>query len=90
MVLGLGVAATLTGFFVGGLVPATLALILARQARRDMADARGFLTGARRLRFGVALAWVGIVLAATAIVVASIIGLLHLAVGGQDFAPGVD
>lgn len=90
IVLGLGIAAALTGFFVGGLIPATLALLLARQARQDMVDARGFLTGARRLRFGVALAWVGIVLAATAIVAASVIGLLHFAVDGRDFAPGVD
>jgi hypothetical protein len=37
------------------------------------------------------LAWAGIVLALTALVVASIAGLLHLAgPGGQDFDPGTD
>jgi hydroxylaminobenzene mutase len=91
-ILVLGVIAAITGFFVGGLIPATLALLLARDARREMAAARGFLTGGRRIRTGVRLAWVGIVLAVTAIVVASIVGLLHMAAnsGGTDFAPNVN
>src|SRR5947209_1465542 len=75
-VLALGIVAALTGFFLGGLVPATLALLLARQARDERVASAGFLTGGRALRVGVALAWVGIVLAATAVVIASIIGLL--------------
>src|SRR5256885_14929829 len=78
-VLALGIAAALTGFFLGGLVPATLALLLARQVRAEQVAAEGFLTGARPLRVGVALAWVGIVLAATALAVAPVIGLLHYA-----------
>jgi MFS family permease len=90
-VLVLGLVAALTGFFLGGLIPATLALVLARQARRERAASAGYLTGARRLRVGVALAWVGIVLAATALVIASIIGLLHYADSrGSDFAPNVN
>src|SRR5882757_9267056 len=75
-VLALGLVAALTGFFLGGLIPATLALSLARQARRERVASAGYLTGARALRVGVALAWVGIVLAATALVIATIIGLL--------------
>ncbi|HKT01063.1 MAG TPA: hypothetical protein VJT31_16170 [Rugosimonospora sp.] len=90
-VLALGIVAALTGFFVGGLVPATLALVLARQGRAEMVAAGGFLTGSRALRVGVALAWVGIVLAATALVIATIIGLLHLARNsGHDFGPTVN
>jgi hypothetical protein len=91
-VLALGVTAALTGFFLAGLVPATLALLLARQARGELAEAGEFLTGARALRVGVALAWVGIVLAATAAVLGSIIGLLHIAAssGGPDFGPNVN
>ena len=91
-VLALGIMAAVTGFFVGGLVPATLALLLARPARAEMLAARGFLTGSRALRTGVVLAWVGIGLAATGLVVASIIGLLHLAgtPGGRDYAPTVN
>jgi hypothetical protein len=91
-VLALGVVAAMTGLLLGGLVPATIALLLARQARAEMLDAGGYLTGARRLRTGILLAWLGLVLAAAALVVAAIAGLLHLAgqPGGQDFAPGVD
>jgi hypothetical protein len=92
-VLALGIVAALTGFFLGGLIPATLALALARQVKRERTASAGYLTGARALRVGVALAWVGIVLAATALVLASIIGLLHYAdtrSGGPDFAPNVN
>ncbi len=91
-VLALGGIAALTGFFVGGVIPATIALVLARSAKSDMIAARGYLTGARELRTGIRLAWVGIVLAATAIVIASVIGILHVAAspGGHHFAPGTD
>jgi len=91
-VLALGVAAVLTGVLVGGAVPATLALVLARQARTDLREANGFLLGGRRVRTGVALSWAGIVLAVATLVVASIVGLLKLAggPGGHDFAPGVN
>jgi hydroxylaminobenzene mutase len=91
-VLALGIVAAVTGPFVGGLVPATLALLLARQARADLRAAGGFLTGARRLRTGVSLAWTGLVFAAATLVIAVIVGLLQLAggPGGQDFSPGVD
>jgi (hydroxyamino)benzene mutase len=90
-VLALGITAALTGFFVGGLIPATLALLLARQARTEMIAAGGFLTGHRAVRVGVALAWVGICLAATGLVIATIIGLLHMAQSsGRDYAPTVN
>lgn len=90
-VLALGVMAALTGPFVGGLVPATLALVIAREARTDIRHARGFLTGGRRLRTGVSLAWAGIVLAAVTLTIAAVIGLLGLAGGaGADFGPGTD
>jgi hypothetical protein len=89
-VLALGVVAVLTGVAVGGLVPATVALVLARQARADMRSAGGFLLGSRRVRVGVALAWTGIVLAATTLVVALVIGLLHFAGYGRDYAPTVN
>ncbi len=90
-VLGLGIVAALTGFLIGGVVPAAVALLLAREARADILAAKGFLIGTRRLRLGVALAWLGIVLAAAALVTASIIGLLHMArPGGTDFRPTVN
>jgi (hydroxyamino)benzene mutase len=91
-VLALGVVAAVTGFFLGGLVPATLALLLAREARQERLASAGYLTGGRSIRVGVVLAWVGIVLAATALVLASIIGLLHVADSrsGADFGPNVN
>ena len=78
-VLALGVVAVLTGPLIGGVVPATIALVLARQARTDLRAAGGFLSGARRLRTGTSLAWSGIILAAAALVIVTIIGLLGLA-----------
>src|ERR1041385_4611305 len=78
-VLALGVVAAITGPFVGGIIPATVALLLAKAARADMIEARGYLTGVPRLRLGVRLAWLGIILAVAAVVVASIVGLLKSA-----------
>jgi len=90
-VFGLGVLAVVTGPLVGGVIPATLALLLARETHRDLVAADGFLLGAKRLRTGVRLAWAGIVLALAALVVLSIVGLLHLArQRGTDFAPTVN
>ena len=85
-VLALGIAAVITGPLVGGVVPAALGLVLARQAGDDLVASRGYLTGARHLRAGRTLAWVGIALAVSALVTASILGILSLAAGsGQDF-----
>jgi len=85
-VLALGVAAVVTGPVIGGIVPATLGLALARQARSDLIAGQGYLTGARQLRLGLTLAWVGIGLAVTALVIASVLGLISLASPtGHDF-----
>jgi (hydroxyamino)benzene mutase len=91
-VFALGLIAALTGIFVGGLVPATVALVLARQARHETYAARGFLTGGPLIRQGERLAWIGISLAATAIVAAVVIALYRFAnsPAGQDFGPGVN
>ena len=91
-VLGLGVVAVLTGPLIGGVIPATAALLLAREARGEILAAQGFLIGGRRLRVGVRLAWAGILLALAAMFVAGLIGLLALAhpSGGHDFAPTVN
>jgi hypothetical protein len=89
-VYALGVVAVLTGPFVGGLIPAVLALLLAREVRTDLHAAGGYLVGTRRYERGVALAWTGIVLALAAIVFAVIRGLyLWASTGGTDFAPTV-
>ena len=93
IVLGLGIVAAVTGALVGGVIPATVALIIAKSTRTDLVDAGGYLTGAKMMRVGVRLAWLGIVLAIGAIVVAAIIGILHLAAASgepQHFAPGTN
>jgi (hydroxyamino)benzene mutase len=91
-VFTLGLVSALTGPFVGGVVPATVAMLLARQARREAYASGGYLTGGTWVRRGERLAWLGIVLAATAVVAALVIGIIRL-VGsplGHDFAPSVD
>lgn len=92
VVLGLGIVAAVTGVLVGGVIPATVALIIAKSTRADLVAAGGYLTGAKTMRVGVRLAWLGIVLAIGAVVVAAIIGILHLAAAGepQHFAPGTN
>jgi hypothetical protein len=90
-VLVLGVASVLTGFLLGGLIPATIALLLAREARADIRAGSGFLVGTRRLRLGVRLAWGGVGLAAAMVVFVCVVTLLRAAgPGGTDFAPGVN
>jgi hypothetical protein len=91
-VLALGVVAVVTGPLAGGFVPATVALLLARQAYREAHAAQGYLTGMSVLRRGEWLAWAGIVLSTAALVVAAVIGLLHFAAepAGQDFGSNVD
>jgi hypothetical protein len=91
-VFALGLVGFLAGAFVGGVIPATVALLLARQTARDAYAARGYLTGSAWIRRGRRLAWAGIVLALATLVVATIAGLLHLASSpsGADFAPGTD
>src|SRR4029450_6910238 len=87
-VLALGVAAVVTGPVVGGIIPATLGLTLARQSRSDLVAGPGYLTGARHLRAGLTLVWVGLGLAIAALVVVTVIGLMSFADGagaGQDF-----
>ncbi|MEH0973034.1 hypothetical protein V6U77_18105 [Micromonospora sp. CPCC 205546] len=91
-VFALGLIGALTGLFVGGVVPATVALQLARQARREAYASEGFLTGAAWLRRGERLAWAGLVLAAVSVVAAVVLGVVRLADTpyGQDFAPNMD
>jgi hypothetical protein len=90
-VFALGVVAVITGPFVGGVIPATIALLLAREVRRDLHAAGGYLIGTDRYERGVRLAWAGIVLAIAAIVVAVVRGLfLWAQTGGVDFDSSVN
>jgi hydroxylaminobenzene mutase len=89
-VFALGLVAALTGLFIGGVVPATVALVLAKQARREAYASAGYLTGARWLARGEQLARFGIGLAVATLVVVLVLGILGLAQPPteRDFAPG--
>ena len=90
-VYALGVVAVLTGPFVGGVIPATIALLLAREVRAELHAAEGYLIGTNRYANGVRLAWTGIVFAIAALVVAIVRGLyLWAGTGGTDFDPTVN
>lgn len=91
-VFALGLIAALTGILVGGVVPATVALLLCRQARREAYASGGFLTGAAWLRRGERLARIGLGLAALTVLVVVVLGVLRLAEApfSQDFAPNVN
>ena len=80
-VLALGIVALCTSVAIGGLIPALLALSMARQCRAEMRQAQGFLTGGALLRVGERLAWAAIVIAVTLLVIAAISGILKLAPG---------
>ena len=87
----LGWIALVTGPFVGGLVPAVIALSLARQARTDLESGEGWRTGAPLVHRGEQLAWAGMALAALAIGVAVIIGVLTRSADPvHDFPPSVN
>lgn len=88
----LGLVAVVTGPLVGGVVPATVALMLAGQVQRDAYAAGGYLTGASLARRGEWLAWVGIMLAVTALVAAVVVGLFQVAATppAQEFSPDID
>ncbi|HEX6969258.1 MAG TPA: hypothetical protein VF174_10660 [Micromonosporaceae bacterium] len=88
----LGLVAAVTGPCVGGVVPATVAMLLARQARREAVASGGYLTGAALIRRGELLAGIGLLLAASVTVAAVVIGVIRM-VGagvGHDFAPNFD
>ncbi|MEV0393522.1 hypothetical protein [Polymorphospora rubra] len=91
-VFWLGLVAAITGVVVGGVAPATIALLLSRQARREAYASGGYLTGSAWLDRGERLAWAGLTLAATTLVIGLVIGLINLANSptGQDFAPSVN
>jgi len=91
-VLVLGVVAVGTGALVGGLVPAVVALVLARQARADLAAAGGYLTGGELVRRGEVLALIGLGLAALTLAIAAVAAMLTAAGGPlpYDFPDTVD
>jgi (hydroxyamino)benzene mutase len=88
----LGLLALITGPVLAGLAPATVALTLAGQFRREASPAGGFLTGAGQVRRGEWLAWSGVALATGAMVAVVVFGLFQWSVSppGPAFPPHVD
>ena len=88
---GLGVLAVVTGLAVGGVVPATIALLLARQAGSDLREGQGWRTGEGRIRVARRLAWIGIAMAVvTMVTVLTMVLLRDAGSGDRDFPPAVD
>lgn len=88
----LALLAVATGPLLAGVVPATVALILAGQFRRESRRSAGFLTGVARVRRGERLAWAGITLAVAGVSVAAAVGLLLVATAPPEpaYPPHVD
>ena len=83
----LGIVAVITGPFVGGVIPGTIALLLAAEVRRDLHAAGGYLIGTSRFQRGVRMAWAGIVFAIAAIVLLTVRALyLWAQTGSVDFS----
>ena len=77
--------------FVGGAIPALIALLLARQAEADIRASEGFLLGASRLPLVRRLSWIAIAIS-TAVVVAGLlvwIVTLARAAGDPSYGGGV-
>jgi len=88
--LTLAVLGVMFAPFVGGVVPALLALLLARQAEADIRESEGFLLGAGRLRRIRRLAWTALGLAAAVVVALLLVWVVHLArsTGGPLYEGG--
>ncbi len=83
-VLALGIVACMTAPVVGGVIPAVMALSLARAARAEMIEAQGFLIGGRWIRLGERLAWIAVVIVLTVVVIGVVAALLRY---GDPTAP---
>jgi (hydroxyamino)benzene mutase len=86
----LSVLGATTGLALGGVVPATIALVLARQGGRELEEGRGWRTGARYLAWARRLAWLGLGLAAMSLVILVVVRLLQDSAGVKDFPPNVN
>ncbi|WP_205326526.1 hypothetical protein [Glycomyces sp. YM15] len=74
--------------FVGGAIPALIALLLARQAEADIRASEGFLLGASRLPVIRRLSWTAIGIAAAVIVAALLVWVIALARAAGDASYG--
>ncbi|MCW2506077.1 MAG: hypothetical protein JWO79_4361 [Actinomycetia bacterium] len=83
-VLFLGVVAVSMMLCVGGVVPAILALALARSARAELRASQGFLTGEKMVRAGIVLSWIAIAVSSVLVISAVVYLLIRF---GADSGP---
>ncbi|HEV2089302.1 MAG TPA: hypothetical protein VGR21_13420 [Cryptosporangiaceae bacterium] len=89
-VLVLGITGLALSFCGGGVLPAAVALLLARPTREEIVAAQGFLTGGRAVRAGTVLATLAVVVSAVVLVLV-VVGLLIDSVGtGPTFDENVN
>ena len=76
--------------FIGGAIPAIIALMLARQGEADIRESEGFLLGASRLPLVRRLAWIAIGIAAAVVLAAVLVWVVSLARSAGGPAYGGD
>ncbi|MFB9660861.1 hypothetical protein ACFQS3_16095 [Glycomyces mayteni] len=88
MLAGVGAALSV---FVGGAVPAVIALMLARQAEADIRASEGFLLGASRLPGIRRTAWAALGIAGAVVVAALLVWVVAMArsAGQEPYGGGV-
>ena len=87
----LGILSAITGLALGGAVPATIALLLARQGARELDEGQGWRTGVGHLVWARRLAWLGLGLAAISLATLVAVRLLQDAGANvKDFPPTVN
>ena len=75
----LAVLAVIFSPFVGGAIPALVALMLARQAEADIRASEGFLLGAGRLRKVRRMAWIALGVAAAVVIALLLVWVVTMA-----------
>ncbi|MEV0646541.1 hypothetical protein AB0I28_14885 [Phytomonospora sp. NPDC050363] len=94
--MALAVVAVITAPFIGGVIPAFIALRLAGQAEGEIVASKGFLTGSARVRRGRWLAQLALLIAAAVVLLGLLlwlvdrIGVAGGGPGGNDFPSDVD
>jgi len=88
--LCLGVLAAATGWALGGAVPATIALVLAREASREIAEGQGWRVGTRCVTWARRFAWIGLGLATVSLVLLVLLRWWQPGAPPRDFPSTVD
>ncbi|WP_091039810.1 hypothetical protein [Glycomyces harbinensis] len=87
LLAGVGVALSP---FVGGAIPALIALMLARQAEADIRESEGFLLGASRLPSIRRTAWAALAIAGAVVIAGLLVWVVGIARAAGDPSYGGD